>query len=341
MNDDSDNSPGLALRFAGRVLIFFLGLFAVYLAVLAIFANVSLPRTVAARIQKTTNLTLGVLHPGGNTLERYRELERQAPVDVLFVGSSHSYRSFDPEWFASKGVKTFNMGTTAQAPVNSYYLLERRLDQLAPKTVVYVLFWGVMSGDGIESFLDLSKNMALEPELFSMAWSIRDPRVFNALAMKALRIGASEELAKAKWVPELDERYAGAGYVESNLRYDGKPYELATRIRIEETQREYLEKTIDRVKSRDIKMLLVAVPVPKSTLKSLQNYDEYRGEIRTLAGKHGVEFVDFNDLVELKDDTHFLDFQHLNKDGVAALSPVVYKALLDRGLIPAEKTAAR
>src|SRR5688572_16583258 len=164
MKDESDNSPALALRFAGRLLLFFVGLGALYVFVLALFANITLPKTVAARIQKSSNLTLGVLYPGGNTLERHRELAQRGPVDVLFVGSSHSYRSFDPQWFKDRGVTTFNMGTTAQAPVNSYYLLERHLKKLAPKTVVYVLFWGVMSGDGIESFLDLSKNKAIEPE---------------------------------------------------------------------------------------------------------------------------------------------------------------------------------
>jgi hypothetical protein len=336
----NDQSPSLAFRFAGRLLLFFVGLGVLYALVLAVVANVTLPRTIAARIQKTTNLSIGVLHPGGNTLERYRELEKAGPVDVLFVGSSHSYRSFDPEWFKERGVSTFNMGTTAQAPVNSYYLLERHMQKLAPKTVVYVLFWGVMSGDGIESFLDLSKNMALEPELMSMAWSIRDPRVLNAVAMKALRFGAADELAKAKWVPDVEERYVGAGYVESNLRYDGRPYELATHITVEKVQKEYLEKTIDLVQTQGTKMILVAVPVPKSTLASLENYDEYRDQIRALAKAKSIEFVDFNDLVTLKDDTHFLDFQHLNHDGVMALGPVVYRELSTRGLLPTQKTAA-
>lgn len=340
-DEEQDRSPALAWRFAKRVLLFFAGLALLHLFVLAIFANIALPRTVAARIQKTTNLTLGVLHPGGNTLDRYRELETMKPVDLLFVGSSHSYRSFDPAWFADHGVSTFNLGTTAQAPVNSYYLLERHIDQLAPKTVIYVLFWGVMSGDGVESFLDLAKNMPLEPELVSMAMSIRDPRVFNALAMKALRFGASEELQRAKWVPELEEHYVRAGYVESSRRYDGKPYELASHITIDKMQREYLEQTIALVKAHKSKMLLVAVPVPKSTIASVDNYEEYREQVRALAKEEAIDFVDFNDLIALEADKHFIDYQHLNRDGVEALSPIVYRELASRGLIPVEKTVSR
>jgi hypothetical protein len=83
------------------------------------------------------------------------------------------------------------------------------------------------------------------------------------------------------------------------------------------------------------------VPVPKSTLASLENYKEYREEVRALGRAKSTDLIDFNDLVALKDDTHFLDFQHLNRDGVAALSPVVFHELTVRGLISPAKTAAR
>ena len=48
----------------------------------------------------------------------FQEVRRHEDVDIVFVGSSHAYRSFDPRFFAREGLTTFNIGTRAQTPLN-------------------------------------------------------------------------------------------------------------------------------------------------------------------------------------------------------------------------------
>src|SRR5438477_3987320 len=60
----------------------------------------------------------------GHTLQRLREVESVGSVDILFIGSSHAYRGFDPRLFAETGLTSFNLGSKAQSPLNSYFLLK-------------------------------------------------------------------------------------------------------------------------------------------------------------------------------------------------------------------------
>jgi len=77
-------------------------------------------------------------------------------VDILFLGSSHSYRGFNPQYFS--GYKTFNLGSSAQTPIQTNLLLKRYLHQLNPKTIVYEVYPISLSIDGVESSSDIIAN---------------------------------------------------------------------------------------------------------------------------------------------------------------------------------------
>lgn len=338
MNTSSeDSSPRNAARFAARCVGFLLTLAVVQALALAVIARVPVPASAAAMIQRLSNLPLASLEPSGNTGVRLAELEKTGPVDLLFAGSSHAYRSFDPSYFEARGLRTFNLGTTAQSPLNSVDILEAPLDQLRPKVMVYVLFWGVMSGDGVESFLDLVKNSSDQSALLRTALAIRDPRVFNALFLRAARGNLSNT---PHWEPGPQERYVGSGYVENAQENDGRPYALATTIKSKPKQRQALEATLRAAKARGIKVLLIAAPVPAATMASLHNYADYRSQVEALSKAVDVPFVDFNDRLRLDDQRDFMDYQHLNKRGVAQFTPAVYQELVQRGFVVASSTTA-
>lgn len=72
----------------------------------------------------------------GHMFTRINEVKQlDSNVDILFLGSSHSYRGFDPRNFKDK--KTFNLGSSSQTPIQTKILLERYLDNINPKTVIY------------------------------------------------------------------------------------------------------------------------------------------------------------------------------------------------------------
>ena len=57
-------------------------------------------------------------------------------VDILILGSSHSYLGIDTRTFNNIGYSAFNLGTTAQTPIQTELLLNRYLNSINPKIIV-------------------------------------------------------------------------------------------------------------------------------------------------------------------------------------------------------------
>ena len=62
---------------------------------------------------------------GSYTRITFHEMYEQENIDVLFVGSSHCYRSFIPEIFDDElGIASFNGGTSSQNLDGSYMVIK-------------------------------------------------------------------------------------------------------------------------------------------------------------------------------------------------------------------------
>lgn len=94
---------------------------------------------------------VGRMVPERLKLEWYATLRED--VDVVFVGSSHVYRQFDPQVFddtrgaATTGKRSLNLGDLGMGLTEEYYLLKRILD-LQPSGLRWVVIEGMpfMSG---------------------------------------------------------------------------------------------------------------------------------------------------------------------------------------------------
>ena len=86
---------------------------------------------------------------------RIGEIPGHKNTDILFLGSSHAYRSFDPRIFSHYGYSTLNLGSSAQTPVQTNMLLEKYLDVIKPGLIVYEVYPFTFSLDGLESCLDI------------------------------------------------------------------------------------------------------------------------------------------------------------------------------------------
>jgi hypothetical protein len=76
----------------------------------------------------------------GYAYSRLEEVKNYSNIDILFIGSSHAYRGFDPRIFEKNGLKTFNLGTSAQTPLQTEILLNRYLEKLNPKMIIYDVY---------------------------------------------------------------------------------------------------------------------------------------------------------------------------------------------------------
>ena len=105
---------------------------------------------------------------------------KEDSLDVLFLGSSHGYNSYDPQLlYDVSGLRGYNLSTSRQGPVVSYYWLKEVLKTQSPRAVVFevcFLFHDTdepslrialdpmhLSGNKLEAIRELS---SLDPELY-------------------------------------------------------------------------------------------------------------------------------------------------------------------------------
>jgi hypothetical protein len=259
----------------------------------------------------------------GYTCSRIKNIADYRDVDILFLGSSHTYSSFDPRFFKQYGLTTFNLGSTAQSPMQTQLLLKRYLDDLNPKLIVYDVYPEVFRFDGVESAVNIIVNDKNDLESIKMALTLNHIKVYNALIYGFYRdifkkeVDCSEELTIAR------QTYIDGGFVETELLYF-EPEEFPEGSwQITDRQVEYFEGTLQLIKERNIPVILVQTPITQAFYKSISNNSEFDDRMR----KYGL-YYNFNGLVELKDELHFYDYNHLNQDGVKIFSAKLMEILL-------------
>lgn len=280
--------------------------------------------------------------PGGFgfTLQRFQDIQNYRDLDILFLGSSHCYRTFDTRIYAERGLETFNMGTTGQTPLNTYYLLKRYFAALNPKLVVFDLNYRVIDRDGLECFYDLSQNLSYSPEMMEMALAIGSPHAVN-LAVSKWMLHLSGLAPQFTQKPDEDERYIPGGYVEftrslagEESRYearfvDQKPRKsLARTVVPREEQLQAIRDVIRLVKANGARIVLATKPEPPQNLHAIANYEEISRTFAEIAREEGVVYYDFNKIpLPLDPYAHFHDREYLNPAGVEIFNPVLIEML--------------
>ena len=303
----------------------------VYLLVVSILSKVSLSDFTILQIC-TKNRLWGSPGGFGQSLERFRDIEAYKNIDVLFIGSSHAYRSFDPRIFSKYGLTSFNMGSPSQTPLNSYYLLKRYFSALNPRLVIYEAYFKIFEVDGLESFYDLCTNLSFSKEILEMVSAIRHPHAINTLVSTYLaRIG--DPLREAKQQTIEGETYVSGGYVESYLLQESTDFGKTRHIKISEVQMEYFTKIFSFLRERDCKVVLVMQPMPKEYLETIANYDISSQKISQVARSFGIQYFDFNDMLTLDTQKDFKDYQHLNSYGVTKFNEALIDILFSKKIV--------
>ena len=274
----------------------------------------------------TRNYTL----PGGYgyTLTRFREADSCRNIDILFMGSSRCYYSFAPHVFDRLGLKTFNLGSPSQTPLNSWYVLDKYYDQLNPRLVVLEVNLHVLAKDGLESFYDLMINTPVSWENAQMSMATRYPHALTAMAVRAF-----SELTVPFSEYRLQDRpmdpYLGKGAVAAKNFNQETFSEQPSEVHVPSWQWNYLEDDIELVRSKGAELILVVAPIPHEWRAVITNYDRLTGQIRELALAHGARLYDFNTTIALDTRTDFKDFHHLNANGAKIFSYDILDSLLD------------
>jgi hypothetical protein len=317
--------PRSIIRLSGVLLLSICIYFAI-LCVLSIFKAGGEP--LIGRL-----LPLAVPGGSGFTLERMREADTIQDIDILFIGPSQSYRSFDPRWFKEKGLRIFNLGTTAQSPLNTYHLLKANLKRMNPKLVVIAVSQHAMATDGIESFADLTSNMPVDASLIEMACSIKKITAMNLIVAGLIRDRLSPMAGfEQNNVPR--DLYVKGGYVESSRDYSSHHLPDQMPLLIHTRQKQYLMKCLNLLNDVNIPAVTLSTPITSETISKISNYVENQNELQKLMNEKKVPYVDLSYSVPLLWNEHFFDELHLNPKGVAITGAYVHRWLEERGLLP-------
>lgn len=258
----------------------------------------------------------------GHLHARLDEAKAVKDVDVLFLGSSHTYRGFDTRIFEKNGWSSFNLGSSSQTPIQTLALVKRYLNKLNPKVVVLEVYPVTLSLDGVEAGLDLVSNDRNDIYSVEMALKINHTKVYNTLTYAAIRdlLGLNDSFVQPLNLGS--DMYVSGGYVEREVvYYSPKPLPTAS-IELKENQLAALKEIVQLVEEREIKMVLVYAPIPKSNYNRYSNNQEFDSTMKGIS-----TYFNFNKLMHLNDSLHFQDEDHLNQLGVELFNAKLIEVL--------------
>lgn len=286
---------------------------------------------------------LPLQNPGGpsHSLARFREASSRGPVDFVFLGSSHSYRGFDPRLFSAMGYSSQNLGSSSQTPLNTLCLLRRYLDVLKPKIVIYEIYQTALSIDGMESCYDLLSNTPVDSATFEMTWNIRQPQAWTALLstmVRNVRTPFSHHVQRGK--EGRDDLYVAGGFVQCTATM---PADRLARLRagpapvhypMDARQFDFLAACIDIVRASGATFVACSYPIPAETQRALAGYADKQRQISDFLAAKTVPFHDFNLDMGLDTALHYYDEVHLNQQGVELFNAALVEWLRLQNLLP-------
>lgn len=270
----------------------------------------------------------------------FHEMYEQENIDVLFVGSSHCYRSFVPEIFDDKlGITAFNAGTSSQHLDGSYMVIKEAARYNDIKHIYLELYYNVAfvkykertemtqtyiisdyvrpSLDKLQYLLDASTKdyYANSFILARRNWS----KFFDADYVKDLLIKKQTDAYRNyeyTYVTGESEWYAGKGYVANKGIVEDWNYFSTSgwnHINLDNALDDWfhsLEDIITFCDKRSIPLTLVSAPMPNFLLADAGNYDEYVRLVQSVIEGTNVKYYDFN----LCKETYFPNTSSLFKD---------------------------
>lgn len=266
--------------------------------------------------------------------------EYEGNIDQVVLGSSYVVHAFVPP-IADEvtGCNTYNAGTKLQAPDASYYFLKEILKYNDVSTVYMdcshvIMSYFKESNYDRNSLISVYMKPSLNQLEFIGASGSADNYIktyFPFLIKKNLnfpgtvkaKLTDAYKKGNYEYVTFKKEMYRGNGYVAAtkHLRANG---DFATIVDISKEypvtafSLKYLQKMVDLCKAKNIRLVLVTMPVPDEFIDRVDNMQLYMDTLSDFADKNGIEYHDYN---LVKRDycrlgmRHFADKEHLNSEG--------------------------
>ncbi|GAA4785505.1 hypothetical protein GCM10023231_11760 [Olivibacter ginsenosidimutans] len=268
----------------------------------------------------------------GFSYSRFKQADTIRNADILILGSSHAYRGYDPRIFLKSGLKVMNLGSSAQTPIQTEYLINRYLNKINPKFVIVDVYPKLFGLDGVESTTDLLSNISLDKEIIDLVDRSKDIRTYNTLIYSWYRkMFDLNNGFKEKKVTKDGNRYIPGGYVESNNVYKSDGIRKPDRYEITPKQIKAFKNVIAILKKRNIDFVIMQAPIPREKYKMVADADKVDSIFSRLGEYHNM-----NEVLSLPDSC-FFDESHLNQKGVDKYNAYVLDLIKVKLATTAEK----
>lgn len=244
---------------------------------------------------------------GGNTYQKFKDFEENQLYDAIVIGSSHAYRGYDPRNFKKEGISIFNLGSSAQTPLNSYWIIKNYIHSNC-KQVIFDVDDGALSTDGFEASADLIQNVSSDKAALQMATCYDNPQILNMLLLRKLNVDQPPAY--------VDSFYVGKGFSQKrdSIKTPLPAENYFSWYHPNATQVEYLEKIITDLQNKKIPVLFVTHPSPKERSQTV--HEEYLKVLQPLFKKYSVQYLDYSFDHDFDSGNYFFDSNHLNQTGV-------------------------
>ncbi|MGK9120099.1 hypothetical protein [Olivibacter jilunii] len=315
---------------------FFISLiaFAGVACIICCLGIIAFGRFVPFSVRSNLPYVLGGVGYSYTRFNEAKEIDRN--VDVLVVGSSHAYRGYDPRIFEQYDWKLFNLGSSAQTPVQTAYLFDKYIAKFRPKLVVIDVYPVLFKSDGIESVIDLVSNGELDEELVRLSVAQNNISVYNTLFYRAFAdaFGFNKGFVE-KNPSSTGDLYVSGGYVESKGRFKGKKEFKATSYSFLPNQVDAFEHIIAKMRQRNIPYIILQSPIPQAKYARVTN----NAYADAFFSKYGF-YRNANEVLKLPDSC-FLDESHLNQWGVNRYNEYVVNLIKEKGYLNVKKREYR
>ncbi len=268
---------------------------------------------------------------GKNTWAGHREFDPRTAYDVVIIGSSHAYRGYDPHIFQEHGHRAFNLGSTAQTPLNTYFLIRDLLDSSNAPLLILDAYEGMMASSGLESISDLALNQAHIKPVLGMAWALRDIRAINVVAYGLVY----QHLGTASPAPD----YKGLGFssrTDSTATPAPPPKGPAS---LSPQQRHYMAKIVELCREKGIR-LVVASHYGRRNKRGTFHVPLATFVDSMLRGTD-IPYLDYNSVAGIGDHDWFCDANHLNYTGARIFTEQLVDTLETLGYLPRKPISSR
>ncbi|MFM9986549.1 MAG: hypothetical protein ACKVOK_15015 [Flavobacteriales bacterium] len=314
-------------KFILQIGIFLLFAAAFYFVALNIW-GVYAPKFMAGNVKQK----IGV---HGFTAKRIHDVGEVSNVDILFIGSSHCYRGYDPRIFQRENFSSFNLGSNSQTPIQSEILLKRHLKNLSPDLVILDVYPVVMQNDGIESTIDFLGNTTIQKDLAAIALQSKNAVVLNTLLFRYTRQNLGLDTLPIHRTTKGSDTYVEYGFVQNNAVFKNTATYSTKKIEFSDDQVDAFENMIQFLNDEKINYIIVQSPLARARYQSYSN----NREMDSTFASYG-RYYNFNEMATVPDSL-FIDDSHLNQNGVEFFNNKLIERLKMDGILwDKEKTEA-